>query len=128
VETGLSYIFSVKTRDTSNSCNETDYSVPAVVTATEIKTVYPEILAGDSGDLSVDVNNDVVVTVAVNYASIDVAIKLDYLNLPEDKPINQVVPYVTSSDDDLKPYKAVSLTHSISIPARSVVTLVGQSF
>ncbi|NQV34296.1 MAG: hypothetical protein HQ515_16500 [Phycisphaeraceae bacterium] len=71
--------------------------------------------------------HDVVVTVAANFASTDAAIELDYLNLPDDKPVNRVVPYVTSRDDDLKPYKAVSLTDSINIPARSVVTLVGQS-
>lgn len=71
--------------------------------------------------------HDVVVTVAVNFASTDIAIGLDYLNLPEDKPIERVVPYVTSRDDDLKPYKAVSLAGPIRIPARSVVTLVGQS-
>lgn len=68
--------------------------------------------------------NDVVVTVFVNRDSSNKPVQLNYLNLPSAKPIDFIVPYVTSALRDLIAYSALTVDDTIRIPARSVVTIV----
>jgi O-glycosyl hydrolase len=69
---------------------------------------------------------DVCVTVVVNRKSVPQTIQLNYQGLPEDRPFDQIVPYVTSSTDNLRAYAGLSVTEAISIPPQSIVTLVSQ--
>ncbi len=67
---------------------------------------------------------DVGVTVVVNRKDADIPIQLDYRNLPAEKRVSHIVPYVTSSTGSLTAYAALSVTDTINIPAKSIVTLV----
>ncbi len=68
---------------------------------------------------------NVVVTVCVNRAYGSRSLQMDYQNLPADRDINYIIPYVTSASDDLTAYHKLSMDDTIEIPPRSVVTLVG---
>ncbi len=67
------------------------------------------------------------VTVVVNRKDDPKTIQLDYQGVPAEKPFDVIVPYVTSSTDNLTAYAALSLTDAISIPPQSIVTLVSQN-
>ena len=69
--------------------------------------------------------NSIVATVFVNWDNQTKLVELDYQNLPTGKAINYIIPYVTSSSDDLTAYSALSVDDTVEIPSRSVVTLVG---
>jgi O-glycosyl hydrolase len=68
--------------------------------------------------------NNAVVTVFVNRANQNKRVDLLYQNLDPAKPINHVVPYVTSSADDLAAYAALDVGDTLEIPSKSVVTVV----
>lgn len=65
--------------------------------------------------------NDIVVTVVVNWSNSDQDIDLSLSGAT----IDRYIPYVTSSTGDLAAYNAIDYGETISIPQRSVVTLVG---
>jgi hypothetical protein len=69
----------------------------------------------------VDAPHNIAVTVLVNWKRQSEVIRLDF----EDMAIDSVIPYVTSADDDLAPYRLLAPSDLIEIPARSIVTLVG---
>jgi hypothetical protein len=71
-----------------------------------------------------DPNDAVVATVFVNWTNSNKLVELNYNNLPADKPINYIVPYVTSSTDDLTAYAALNVEDTLEIPSKSVVTVV----
>ncbi len=64
-----------------------------------------------------------VITVIINYSNSDTMIKLQ----PDGGSISSWQPYITgpASDEKLKPLPAISAPDSITIPKKSVVTLVG---
>jgi O-glycosyl hydrolase len=68
--------------------------------------------------------NNAVVTVFVNRANQNKRVNLNYQNLLPAKPINYVVPYVTSSTDDLAAYAALNVGDTLEIPSKSIVTVV----
>jgi hypothetical protein len=74
-------------------------------------------------------HNNVIATICVNWSDQDKTLQLNYLNLPADRTVNYVVPYVTAGNDmavdSLTAYSVLSPGQTILIPARSVVTLVG---
>jgi O-glycosyl hydrolase len=68
----------------------------------------------------VDAPNNIVVSVFVNWTGSAKAVELDYQGME----VDSVIPYVTSSADDLSPYALLSPSDKVEIPARSIVTLI----
>jgi len=68
--------------------------------------------------------NSVIATVFVNWTGVSKILDVNYMNLPTDKTINYIIPYVTSSSGDLTAYNKLSGDDTIEIPPRSVVTIV----
>lgn len=68
--------------------------------------------------------NSIIATVFVNWDDQTKLVEINYLNLPTDKTINYIIPYVTSSSVDLTAYNKLSADDTIEIPSRSVVTIV----
>ncbi|MEO7992250.1 MAG: glycoside hydrolase [Chryseolinea sp.] len=64
-----------------------------------------------------------IITVIINYSNSDTMIKLQ----PDGGSVSSWQPYITgpASDEKLKPLPAISTPDSITIPKKSVVTLVG---
>jgi hypothetical protein len=72
-----------------------------------------------------DEPSGVVVTVFVNYhAHKPKLVQLNYQNIPANKVIDSIVPYVTSSTGNLTAYGELSPGETITIPKKSIVTLV----
>lgn len=69
-------------------------------------------------------SNGVIVTVLVNRTSQNKPVHFNYHNLPVDKPVNYVVPYVTSASANLTAYASLKADEAINIPSKSVVTIV----
>jgi len=65
-----------------------------------------------------------VVLVFVNYQSQDVPVKLRFANAPHGYFTKTLIPYITSSKENLTACKEVSLQRVLLIPERSVVTFV----
>jgi hypothetical protein len=68
--------------------------------------------------------NNAVVTVFVNRTNQNKRVNLNYQNLDPAKPINYVIPYVTSSTKDLTAYAALDVEDTLEIPSKSIVTVV----
>jgi len=68
----------------------------------------------------VDAPHNISVTVFVNWAQASKAVVLDFQGME----IDSLIPYVTSATDDLAPYKLLTPSDQIEIPAKSIVTLV----
>ncbi len=72
-----------------------------------------------------DVENDVAVAVFVNCANDDRCVRFDFRGTR----VRSLIPYVTRGDssdaDNLTAYRALSPDDTVTIPARSVVTVVG---
>ncbi|MEW4372315.1 glycoside hydrolase [Paenibacillus kandeliae] len=64
--------------------------------------------------------------VFVNSSNEDKTIHVDISNLPGGKDVKQFEPYLTSDSADLKKQSTVSMKKDITIPARSLMTLVGK--
>lgn len=71
--------------------------------------------------------NNAVVTIFVNRASQNKRVDLNYQNLPPGKPINYVIPYVTSFTDDLTAFTVLDTDDTIDIPSKSIVTIVSMN-
>jgi O-glycosyl hydrolase len=69
----------------------------------------------------VDAPHNILVTVFVNWTQEGKAVELDIQGMK----IDSLIPYVTSTSDDLAAYGALKPSDRIEIPARSIVTLVG---
>jgi len=69
----------------------------------------------------VDTPHNIAVTVFINWKQESKAVELDFQGME----IDSVIPYVTSASDDLAPYAMLKPSDQITIPARSIVTLVG---
>ncbi|MFD1884852.1 glycoside hydrolase [Paenibacillus wenxiniae] len=65
--------------------------------------------------------------VFVNYGNEARTIQLDIDQLPSGKDITQLKPYLTSDTTNLKAMPAVPVKKTVTIPARSVMTLVGNN-
>ena len=65
--------------------------------------------------------------VFVNSSDEAKTIHLDVANLPSGKDVKQFKPYLTSDHADLKKQSTVSVKKDITIPARSLMTLVGKN-
>ncbi|WP_458120711.1 glycoside hydrolase [Paenibacillus sp. Z6-24] len=65
--------------------------------------------------------------VFVNSSNEDKIIHLDVTNLPGGKEVKQFKPYLTSEHADLEKQSTVSVKKDITIPARSLMTLVGKN-
>jgi len=65
-----------------------------------------------------------VVIVFVNYQSQNVPVKLRFANAPRGDSIRALIPYITSSVENLTACKEVSTQRVLLIPGRSIVTFV----
>lgn len=81
--------------------------------------------SGFLGSAYIDESNKQVISVFVNNTSEAKDIRLQANNLPAGTKVFQYIPYVTSATDDLAEKSAVAAGASYSVPAKSIVTLVG---
>lgn len=65
--------------------------------------------------------------VFVNYGNEARTIQLDIDQLPGGKDVKQLKPYLTSDTSDLKAMPSIPVKKTVTIPARSVMTLVGHN-
>ncbi|WP_322923345.1 glycoside hydrolase [Paenibacillus campi] len=65
--------------------------------------------------------------VFVNYSNEARTVQLDIDQLPGGKAVTQLQPYLTSDTSDLQALPAVPVQQTVTIPARSVMTLVGHN-
>ncbi len=72
-----------------------------------------------------DANANELILVFVNMAQTEKAVSLQLENLSEGRLPNAFTPYITSEQDDLKAYPYAPAGTTYTVPARSVVTLVG---
>lgn len=80
---------------------------------------------GFLGSAYIDEANKQVISVFVNNTSEAKDIRLQADNLPAGTKVYQYIPYVTSAADDLTEKSAVAAGNAYSVPAKSIVTLVG---
>jgi len=71
-----------------------------------------------------DNDHDRVVIVFVNYQSQNVPVKLRFANTPRVDSTQALIPYITSSVENLTACKEVSTQQVVLIPSRSIVTFV----
>lgn len=71
----------------------------------------------------VDERGHKIAIVAINYDDKPAAINLNGINFR--RPLSTLTPYVTSADDNLKPYPKVRANKTITLKARSVTTFTG---
>jgi len=71
-----------------------------------------------------DNDNHRVVIVFVNYQSQNVPVKLKFADAHCGNSIRVLIPYITSSEENLTACKEVSMQHPLLIPKRSIVTFV----
>lgn len=80
---------------------------------------------GFLGSAYIDETNKKVISVFVNNTSEVKDIRLQADNLPAGMKVYQYIPYVTSASDDLAEKPAIEAGAAYSVPAKSIVTLVG---
>lgn len=80
------------------------------------------------GSAFVTQSRDQLIIVFVNMSNSDKPVKISVTGLDSNKAILSFTPFITSDrpGDDLKEYPSFSAQESITIPSRSVVTLVGK--
>jgi len=83
---------------------------------------------GLMGSAYINSEEDKLIIVFVNMGYANESVSFDFSGLGPNKEIVSFLPSVTSdtSGDDLKPYPAFSTESGYTVPARSVVTLVGE--
>jgi O-glycosyl hydrolase len=91
---------------------------------TQVKTTGADDLNGLMGSAYLSPNTDTLVLVYVNYATQDQVIAQQLLNLPGGRTVSSIQPYLTSTSYNLSPRPQVTPGTDITLPARSVTTLV----
>ncbi|MDQ8733558.1 glycoside hydrolase [Paenibacillus sp. LHD-38] len=80
---------------------------------------------GFLGSAYMDETNKKVISVFINNTSEAKDIRLQTNNLPAGTKVFQYIPYVTSASDDLAEKSPVAAGTAYTVPAKSIVTLVG---
>ncbi|MBM7571860.1 glycoside hydrolase [Aquibacillus albus] len=81
---------------------------------------------GLMGSAYIDEERKQLTTVFVNHGEEEELINFSFDSLPKGKEIQKLVPYVTSEENDLVEGDAISASDVYSVPAKSVVTFVGE--
>lgn len=91
---------------------------------TQVQTTGADDLNGLMGSAYLSPSTDTLVQVYVNYATQDQVIAQQLLNLPGGRTVTGIQPYLTSTSYNLSPRPQVTPGTDITLPARSVTTLV----
>jgi len=91
---------------------------------TQVQTTGADDLNGLMGSAYLSPSTDTLVLVYVNYATQDQVIAQQLLNLPGGRTVTGIQPYLTSTSYNLSPRPQVTPGTDITLPARSVTTLV----